>query len=130
MLPAGSVPIRKADSLLDSGSDVDPILDPWSETKTGNIGVGGGYELRTRGRKDVKRARVDHTCRLNVILQEHLAGNARDRECRRRAQVPEMACDGWLCIDRLRGETRRQGSSRITRGARCLKGAKGAGRIQ
>jgi hypothetical protein len=68
MLAAGSVPIREADSLLDSGSDVGPILDPRSEVKTGNIGFGGGYELRTRGRKDVKRARVDHTCRLNVIL--------------------------------------------------------------
>jgi hypothetical protein len=68
MLPAGSVPIREADSLLDSGSDVGLILDPRSEVKTGNIGFGGGYELRARGRKDMNRARVDHTCRLNVIL--------------------------------------------------------------
>jgi hypothetical protein len=68
MPPAGSVLIREADSLLDSGSDVGPILDPRSEVKTGNIGLGGSYELRTCGRKDVKRARVDHTCRLNVIL--------------------------------------------------------------
>jgi hypothetical protein len=68
MLAAGSVPIREAHSLLESGSDVGPILDPRSEVKTGNIVFGGGYELRTRGRKDVKRARVDHTCRLNVIL--------------------------------------------------------------
>ena len=68
MLPAGSVAIREADSLLDSGSDVGPILDPRSEMKTGNIGFGGGYELRTRRRKDVKRARVARTCRLNVIL--------------------------------------------------------------
>jgi hypothetical protein len=68
MLPAGSVPIREADSLLDSGSDGGPILDSRSEAKTGNIGFGGGYELRTRGRKDVKRARVDHTRRLNDIL--------------------------------------------------------------
>jgi hypothetical protein len=129
MLPAGSVPIREADSLLDSGSDVGPMLDPRSEVKTDNIGLGGGYELRTRGREDVKRARIDHACRVNVILQEHLAGNARDRECRRRAQAPGMACDGWFCIDRLRGETRRQDSSGITRGARRLKGAKRAGRI-
>jgi hypothetical protein len=68
MLPAGTIPIREADSLLDPGSDEGPVLDPRSEVKTGNIGLGGGYELRPRGRKDVKRARVDRTCRLNVIL--------------------------------------------------------------
>jgi hypothetical protein len=107
MLSAGTVPVRKADSLLDSGSNEGPVLGPRSEVKTGNIGLGGGYELRPRGRKDVKRARVDRTCRLNVILEEHLAGNARDRERRRRAQTIVVAYNGWLCIDRLRGETRR-----------------------
>jgi hypothetical protein len=68
MLPAGSVAIREADSLLDSGSDGSPILDSRSEVKTRNIGFGGGYELRTRGRKDVNRARVDRTCLLDDIL--------------------------------------------------------------
>jgi hypothetical protein len=61
MLSAGTVPVREADSLLDSGSDEGPVLDPRSEVKTGNISLGGGYELPPRGRKDVKRARVDRS---------------------------------------------------------------------
>ena len=97
--------------------------------KTGNIDLGGGFELRSRGRKDVKRARVNRTGRVNVILEEHLAGDARDRERRRRAQTVEVACDGWPGIDRFRGDTRREGSSDVTRGARHLKGAKAAGRV-
>ena len=60
----------EADSLLDSGSDEGPVLNPRSEVKTGNIGLGG--ELRTPALW--QKGREASTGRPHLSTQRHTPG--------------------------------------------------------